>query len=316
MKAIIEKVMQHASLQNAPPVLVDIGASGLLPKQWELLAPYSICVAFDADTRDFKVSESESGKWKKLYSINRIVAPRDRSDADFYLTQSPYCSSTLRPDNMALRPWAFRDLFVVEKAVMLSAIDLQSALAKIGLDYVDWFKIDSQGTDLRIFESLPNTIISKIVAVEFEPGIIDAYIGEDKLHQVMNYMDRQPFWVSHMEVKGSQRIDSDDLAGLGFIQRRYLECFLKTAPGWCEISYINTLDSRDLSCREHLLGWVVATIKGEHGFAVHVSRNGAMCFHDRIFDELHRFSLKCLSSSAGYGSVTKRAFKKLGRLFF
>jgi hypothetical protein len=315
MKSIVKKVMQHSSLQEAPPVLVDIGASGELPQQWKLLAPYSICVAFDADTRDFKVSESENGKWKKLYSLNRVVAANASSEENFYLTKSPYCSSTLRPDSEALRPWAFRELFEVEKIVKLPTINLQSAMESIGLDYIDWYKTDSQGTDLRIFESLPDKIITKIIAAEFEPGVIDAYIGEDKLHQVMSYMEKQPFWVSHMEVKGSQRIDFDDFVSLNFLQRRYLEYFLKAAPGWCEISYLNTLKSLELSCREYLLGWMVATLKEEHGVGLHISKSGSMKFSDPIFDELHCFSLKSLSSAAGYASVSKRALKKLVRFF-
>ena len=54
-----------------------------------------------------------------------------------------------------------------------------SALSKAGVDYVDWYKSDSQGTDMSIFDSLPKNISNKILAAEFEPGIIDAYQGED-----------------------------------------------------------------------------------------------------------------------------------------
>jgi len=53
----------------------------------------------------------------------------------------------------------------------------------------------------------------KILVADFEPGIIDAYEGEDKLHQLMAYMDKDPFWVSSMEIKGTKRILSSDLQG-------------------------------------------------------------------------------------------------------
>ena len=52
--------MAHPDLISRPPILVDVGASAGLPVDWELIAPYSICIAFDADTRDFSISESES----------------------------------------------------------------------------------------------------------------------------------------------------------------------------------------------------------------------------------------------------------------
>ncbi|MDH5645413.1 MAG: hypothetical protein OEZ01_05370, partial [Candidatus Heimdallarchaeota archaeon] len=174
--------MSHSSLINRPPVLLDIGASGRLFSEWELIASYSICVAFDADTRDFSVIESENKGWKKLFSLNRLVTDKTADKMEFYLTSSPHCSSSLPPNNEAIKQWAFSRLFDVEKIVQLPAIDLQSALSQIGIDYIDWYKTDSQGTDLRIYDSLHEIVKDNILTAEFEPGIIDAYLGEDKLH--------------------------------------------------------------------------------------------------------------------------------------
>ncbi len=312
MKSIIRKIMSQPSLIERPPVLIDIGASGALPAQWQLIAPYSICVAFDADTRDFQVGESENKGWRKLYSLNRLVSAQTTGEVDFYLTKSPYCSSSLQPDNKALEPWAFSPLFEVEKVVKLPVVDLHGALARIGIDYIDWYKTDTQGTDLRIFDSLPENIKNKIVTAEFEPGIIDAYIGEDKLHQLMAYMDKWPFWVSHMEIKGSQRIDKVELASLNFMQRRSIGSFLKTAPGWCEISYINSLQSSELTGREYLLAWIFSSIKGEHGFALHIAKLGADKFQMPLFNELHVISRKSFSS--GYLKLAAKAVRKAVRL--
>lgn len=103
MKNLINRVFLHQSFIEKPPVLLDIGASGSLPTHWELLAPYSICIAFDADDRDFVVEESEGKPWKKLYSLNRLVEPQSSDGIDFYLTRSPHCSSSLQPV-IAARP--------------------------------------------------------------------------------------------------------------------------------------------------------------------------------------------------------------------
>lgn len=316
MKSIVKKVCEHHSLINKPPVLVDIGASGSLPKHWKLLAPYSICLAFDADTRDFIVSESGRGDWKKLYLMNRLVTAKSSDAINFYLAKSPHCSSTLKPNSKALKPWAFKELFDVDKIIKLPSVGLESALKKNGLNYIDWYKTDSQGTDLRIFDALPKSMIVKIVSAEFEPGIIDAYKGEDKLHQLMAYMDSLPFWVSDMKIKGSQRIDQDDLQNLNYLQRQYVNSFLKTAPGWCEISYFNKFDDKKMTCREYLLAWVFASIRGEHGFAIHVAKYGAIKFKEPLFEELKFFSYRRLSNSSGYFSIAKKAICKIWFLFF
>ena len=104
MKKIINNIMNHASLVNQPPVLVDIGASGFLHRKWRSIAKYSVCIAFDADTRDFDASEIENKNWRTLIKLNRLVAEIPRKAVNFYLTQSPHCSSTLSPDEKALEP--------------------------------------------------------------------------------------------------------------------------------------------------------------------------------------------------------------------
>ncbi len=314
MRSIIPNIMKHPSLIERPPVLIDIGASGSLPAQWKFLAPYSICVAFDADTRDFDIKETENKGWNKLFYINRLIASKTANNVDFFLTKSPYCSSSLCPDNESLLPWAFSPLFEVNETIKLPAVDLQSVLSKLGIDYIDWYKTDTQGTDQRLFDTLPKNVVSKIIAAEFEPGIIDAYLGEDKLHKLMAYMDKLPFWITHMEIKGSQRIDQDDLKSLSFVQQRSVESFLKTAPGWCEISYVNKLDDEEITCREFLLAWTVAYIKSEHGFALHVAKKGQQKFGEPIFFELQQVSRQKLSSVSGYTRFGLKVLKRIARL--
>ena len=114
-------------------------------------------------------------------------------------------------------------------------------------------------------------IRKKILVADFEPGIIDAYEGEDKLHHLMAYMDKEPFWVSSMEIKGAKRILSSDLQGDA---KKQIISNQKISPCWCEISYINDMKSSNLGFRENLLAWVFATILEQHGFALGIARKG------------------------------------------
>ena len=309
MKFLLKRVMNHPSFHERPPVLIDIGASGYIHQKWELIAKYSICIAFDADDRDFEASESKDQGWRKLISLNRLVAQKSADKVNFYLTQYPHCSSSLPPDQEALKPWAFSSLFKVERIVSLKAVDLQTALSKVGVTYIDWFKTDSQGTDLRIFDSLMEKVKKKTILAEFEPGIIDAYHGEDKLHQLMAYMDKEPFWVTNMVIKGSQRIGRDDISSLNKLQQYDINSFLKKAPGWCEISYLNNMKGDDMGLREYLLAWIFSTINLEHGFALFVAKTGCEKFNDDLFDALKKASYSNLSR--GYWRLGKKIFKRL-----
>jgi hypothetical protein len=313
---LIERILTSGSFRDDPPVCVDIGASGALPADWTLLAKHSICVAFDADSRDFTVEESTNTGWRRLLKLNRIVAARAAPAVAFHLTKSPHCSSTLPPDMQALKSWAFVDLFETERTVSLPAVSLPEVLTELEIGRVDWFKTDSQGTDLRILASLPDSLIDAITVAEFEPGIIDAYVGEDKLFTVMAFMNDRPFFLSDMDVKGSQRIGKNALGSLNEWQRRFLDAILKESPGWAEISYLNDFSRPSRSPRDLLLGWVCSTIKKQDGHALAIAEIGTSSSLAELFFECRAASLRELRSRAlpmayrmirrGIGSLLRR----------
>ena len=211
LKNIVHKILSESVLMEKPPVLIDIGASEQIHKKWKLIAKYSICLAFDADERDFQFIEKEQNKFKKLFVYNCIASDKDQSKANFFLTSSPYCSSVLEPDPVRLKPFLFSHLFEVQKKVELNSIHIQKALDNAKLDYVDWFKSDSQGIDLRLFKSLDERIKNRVLVAEFEPGIIDAYIGEDKLYSVLKELNDSGFWLSDIKIKGVARLSKKSL---------------------------------------------------------------------------------------------------------
>lgn len=291
MKELISRILTSDPFRDRPPVCVDVGASGELPSDWKLLAPHSVCVAFDADSRDFQVEDSAGGEWKRLVKLNRLVAERAAENVDFYLTKSPHCSSRLQPETSALQPWAFSDLFEVERKVLLPSISLSQALNDLGVSRIDWFKTDSQGTDLRILASLPDDVIDSMIVADFEPGILDAYQGEDKLFSLMAFMSTRPFFVSDLDVKGTQRIGRSALSSLGRSDRRFIGFLLKKSPGWAEISYLNTFEGTAHSKRDLLLGWICSSIKGQHGHALAIAEKGMRERGDPLFEECRRASV-------------------------
>lgn len=288
LQFLIEKILNKEEFLSKPPVLIDIGASGQLHKIWKYIAPHSICVAFDGDDRDFKNTESDKSGYKKLIILNRIVSDISSEETKFYLTESPHCSSALKPNLKALKKWDFCELFEISRVVTMPSISLVDALSSCGIDYIDWYKSDTQGTDLRIFNSVPTDIRKNIKVAEFEPGIIDAYYQEDKLHKLMEYMEGESFWVSKMQIKGAKRIEPEERMHLSRMENIGFDLFLSDSPGWCEITYINNFESP--SKRDYLLGWIFSSILMQHGFAFKLALSGKELFKDCIFDEMAEYS--------------------------
>ena len=285
---------------NHPPILLDIGAAGEIHHKWKQIAGYSICIAFDADEREMGYVAKESSGYKKLYVYNCIVSDKATGTTDFYLTRSPQCSSLLKPKQESLNNWIFADLFDVEKITTLKTIALPEALKEVGIQKIDWFKVDSQGTDLRLFDSLGGECINKVLIAEFEPGIIDAYEGEDKLWALMAYMEKRPFWMADITIRGSQRISRKILSEkFNRFWKMFVPKVLKTSPGWAEVTYLNTfkVSNTSLDKRDFLLGWIFATLEKQYGFALEIARNGFQIHADPIFIELEGYAQRSLRRS-------------------
>jgi len=286
---LIEKVLNLPDLVKEPPVLIDIGASGEIHPEWKLIAKHSVCVAFDADDRDFKNTEASSG-YKQIHLINAIVSNREEKETDFYLTASPHCSSSLLPLNDELSVWSFSNLFRVEKKIKLKNISLPSVLKEKNIQKIDWFKTDSQGTDLRLFLSMEEAIQKNSIVVQFEPGIINAYKNEDKFHTVLSFMDSMPYWAAEINIMGSKRISESTL-------KKYeldpaTDFNFPNSSCWGEITYFNTFEQKN-SNRDILLGWVFATIRDQHGFALDIL-NKENTIEKSLLNELERFTLNAI----------------------
>src|SRR4051812_886825 len=130
--SIIQTILRSSHFDQRPPVLIDIGASGEINAKWKPIAPYSICLAFDADDREFNIAENIASGYKKLLVVNRIVTAEDMASTDFYLTASPFCSSLLKPQMDQLKPWIFHSLFEIQKTAKLPAITISAALQQAG----------------------------------------------------------------------------------------------------------------------------------------------------------------------------------------
>ncbi len=309
IEELINNIFSSQYFLNRPPVLIDIGASGEIHPEWKLIAKHSICIAFDADTRDFNNSETNSG-YKKLILVNAIVSDKNDKTTSFYLTTSPHCSSSLPPISEELKHWSFADYFNLEKTIELKNVSLSEVLKENNIEYVDWYKTDSQGIDLRLFKAISLNTQKNILVAEFEPGFIDAYKGEDKISGLLPYMETLPFWMSDCQVKGSQRIDKNTLSKYKLASDKLN---LKNSACWAEFSYINTCEHISAE-RDLLLTIIFSCIKNQYGFALDVLTKLENKIEKNLFTQIEKFILNELTlvkepETQGFLSKLKNAIK-------
>lgn len=288
---LLDRIFLAPELRAAPPVLVDVGAAGGVAPIWRTIAKYAIGVGFEPDARDAAKLSGENRAFKQWIYCEGLVAPdvKDGAQKKFFLTRSPHCSSLLQPRNDRLQDWSFADYFIIEKMGSVAAVTLHAALAEKGLGGVDWLKCDTQGLDLSLFMSLPEEWRRRTGVVEFEPGLIDAYEGEDKLWRTLQTMEAEPFWICDLEVGRYPRGNNAALADvLGEKNVKWLPRLAGGAPVYTNVRYLRSLGGAGgaLDRRGLLLAWVFADLLGQHSHALMVAREGASRFGTEFFDEM------------------------------
>lgn len=291
---IFKTIFSRKEFIDKPLVLIDIGASGSLNPEWKEIAQYATCIACDADAREMGYLKKNS-VFKKLIVTDKIIVSDNRKSCDFYLTKDPFCSSTLPPDIAS--HWSICKRFELEKKVVLESTNLS------GIAYIDWFKTDSQGTDLQLFKSLGEAMES-VLAVDFEPGLIDAYGGEDKLWRILGFMEERNYMITDMRVRYVKRIST---------HFPVKEKGIRDTPAWAELSYLKN-NIENLSIREYLLLWVFATIQKQHGFAYDIATEGYYTFHDDLFSELQVQSVQLADQKARKVAVVDKILRFKNRV--
>ena len=296
---LLDRIFASPELLAEPPVLVDVGAAGGVNPIWRGIARYSIGLGFEPDARDIGGLSEASRTFRRWIYCEGLVAPAAEKGGSktFYLTQSPHCSSLLKPRNDALQEWLFADLFEVKKTVSFSAVTLHAALADNGLHGVDWLKCDTQGQDLSIFLSLPEEWRRRTLAVEFEPGLIDAYQGEDKLWRTLQAMEDEPFWMCDLHAGVTQRGHSSTLSrSVGGKTARWVSRLAPCAPAWVNVRYLRSAGdaTESLDRRGLLLSWVFSDLLGQHTHALVIAEEGQRRFGSDLFVEMQAASVRRL----------------------
>lgn len=236
---LIVSALEQTSIE---PVLVDVGSSGPAMRVFAPLAPFSTIIGFDADSRG-QGEEFAKGFKRSILVPKAVVTDESVEEVEFVLTRNPYCSSTLEPDLDALESFVFQDLFVPVGRAKAPATTLNKVLKDQGLEGFDWVKVDSQGTDLRILRSLEPETFKRLLVVDVEPGLIDAYKGEDLFVDTHAFLVGNGFFLADVHTQSYARLRPSTAREIArIIDVADATPFLKKSPTCCEARYFRTLE--------------------------------------------------------------------------
>ena len=244
------------------PVLMDVGAAGVSPAVWQSIAGISTLIGFEPDARN---PDPAFGKnFARAILVNRAVVPNDADEtADFILTEYPSCSSMLEADLESLGSFVFRDYFKPVKRVSVQATSLNRVVADHALTGINWLKVDSQGLDLRILKSLTAGNLDRLLAVEIEPGLIDAYKDEDLFPECHSWLKANGFWMAEFACQTYAKIRPETVGRLesaGY-NRKSMLAKLHKSPTCVEGRYLREVSWLEQHVQDKQL-WITAILFG------------------------------------------------------
>jgi hypothetical protein len=305
------------------PVLVDIGSSGAGHAAWDPIASASVGIGFDPDAREPDRAFAE--RFHRAITVDKAVTTDDITDeVEFYLTAYPYCSSILEPDMEALSDYIFRDLFKVERRVRAGATSLNRVIDELALPAIDWLKVDAQGLDLAVIKSLSAENFARVLAIDIEPGLVNAYKGEALFGALHQHLLDSGFWLSSFAYQAYPRVHPesvDEIAALVNLPEADVRAQLRSSPTAAEARYLRSaawLDRAHAGKRDYVLLFVFAVIERQNGFAFDVLKSYRTRFgSDAVGDamsELVRTMFKKVPASAPASGLIAQIRRRIGTL--
>ncbi len=278
-QASLTELIQTTLAPDQGFILVDIGASGDPPPIWQELAFFASYIGFDPDARE--LNEANHYGFQDFKLVKKIVTDGDANTVKFFLTDYPYCSSTLKPDMAQCAQYTFTETFVVNDQTEFPAMRLDQVMTDLDLDRLDWLKLDSQGKDLDLFLSIHQTLRSRILAIDIEPGVIPFYEGENTFSESHQALLDEGFWLASLQLQngGFARIHQSTRQALADYrlppdQEPIDFMGLPVSPTALEARYFRSLESliaRGATIRDFLTLWMFALCDQKLGFALDVA---------------------------------------------
>ena len=189
----------HEDLGNLKIRYIDIGAAEGLNENILFLAPILDVTGFEPDQRSLenlsKILESQGvGKHKVLpFALNR-----EKGEVDFYLTNKVMCSLMYEPDLSIVESYGERE---VSKFLHMEKTTTDCGKLDDQVDYADWIKLDTQGSELDILNGAER-VLENCAVVQTEVEFFPLYKHQPVFDEIAQFLRHGGFQVFDIRVTG------------------------------------------------------------------------------------------------------------------
>ena len=212
MKQIINYFHEKID-DNFPFTYIDVGAMGGIPLKWSCMLDIMNVIAFEPDQREFSKLKSENNIKYLDYVLN------DRQeDLKYYITRDAGKSSVLKPNIDILSQYENDERFqVIEEEIISSERirNLDCVIEENSIKDVDFIKLDTQGSELRILQGGQRRLVPMIFGAQIEVEFVEMYKQQPLFRNIDEFLDNEGFALIDLRRQYWKRRDYYNYRGKG-----------------------------------------------------------------------------------------------------
>ncbi|MGD1120266.1 MAG: FkbM family methyltransferase [Dehalococcoidales bacterium] len=152
--------------EDNPIVLVDVGARGGLPPRWLPLKDSLKIIGFEPDAAECQRLNAAAGDGRVYYPI---ALAGNKGTVKLNLTRNADCASILKPNAELLNRFQSPEDFEVASQPEIPCDTLDNIATVNDIKYIDFVKVDTQGSELSILQGAEKTLSQRgVFGVEVE----------------------------------------------------------------------------------------------------------------------------------------------------
>jgi len=198
-RALAETFGRRARKRTYRRVWIDVGAhEGETTFPFAAQDPWLLVYAFEPNLR----AASRIMARLRNYVVLPIAIAERNGSAELQLNAYEQSSSLLPPDPDGVKSWITEQHFEVVDSVTVPTMRLDTFMNAVGLESIDFLKVDAQGLDLDVVRSAGDrlTDVAK-VQLEATTASYRQYEGAPDKSVIVDYMESRGFRLTAEEIQ-------------------------------------------------------------------------------------------------------------------
>ena len=163
---LTKHLVKNKVFRQKPFVIVDVGARGGFAPHWSIFSDQINCIGFEPDVIECeKLNRSSSDLNRRVYPF---ALHKNKGIYPFYITKLPNSSGFYPTDMGIVERFPIWEPLTIESVKELNTIDFDSFASENNIQYVDFVKLDTEGSELDILEGAVETLKQSVLGISCE----------------------------------------------------------------------------------------------------------------------------------------------------